>query len=168
MPNTRQPIAVADFLSRSPDHADAVEAMKRGAADYVTKPFDTAELRIKIDRLLKRDALEREVVKLRAEVEALGSDENATDRLHGLLGRSAAIQGIFETIRRVASSRATVLICGESGTGKELVARALHGLGTEVHLDRPHGPTLPGLPVPAGLGGSGAASGLGPVMRQPR
>jgi len=108
----------------------AVEAMKRGAADYVTKPFDTGELRIKIDRLLKRDALEREVVKLRAEVEALGSDGDASDRLHGLLGRSAVIQGIFETIRRVASSRATVLICGESGTGKELVARAIHGLGS--------------------------------------
>ena len=127
-----EPAPPVIVLSATHNVDTAVEAMKSGAADYVTKPFDTSELRIKIQRLLEHHALEREVVKLRADVEALGRDANGDggpDQLHGLLGRSAAMQTIFETIRRVASSRATVLICGESGTGKELVAHAIHELG---------------------------------------
>ncbi|MEE8508384.1 MAG: sigma-54 dependent transcriptional regulator [Myxococcota bacterium] len=103
--------------------ATAVEAMKCGAADYVTKPFDVDALRIKVRQLLERRALEREVVRLRAQVEG-------RERLGGLLGRSRAMQAVFSTIRRVAESKATVLIRGESGTGKELAARALHDLSS--------------------------------------
>jgi len=99
----------------------AVEAMKRGAADYVTKPFEIEALRIKLRQLLEKRALEHEVEKLRAEVEG-------RVRLRGLLGRSPAMQEVFEAIRRVADSPASVLIRGESGTGKELAARALHEL----------------------------------------
>jgi DNA-binding NtrC family response regulator len=106
----------------------AVEAMKLGAADYVTKPFEVEALRIKVRQLLERRALEDEVVRLRAAVEG-------KERLGGLLGRSERMQEIFHTIRRVAGSRATVLISGASGTGKELVARAIHDLG-----DRSSGP----------------------------
>jgi DNA-binding NtrC family response regulator len=102
--------------------ATAVEAMKRGAADYVTKPFEVEALRIKIRQLLEHRALEDEVARLRATVEG-------RDRLGGLLGRSESMQEIFHTIRRVARSRATVLVSGASGTGKELVARAIHDLG---------------------------------------
>jgi len=103
--------------------ATAVEAMKRGAADYVTKPFEVEALRIKIRQLLERRDLEREVVRLRAQVEK-------AERLGDLLGGSEAMQEVFHTIRRVADSRVTVLIRGESGTGKELAARAIHSLGS--------------------------------------
>jgi DNA-binding NtrC family response regulator len=109
-------------LSGTRNIATAVEAMKRGAVDYVTKPFEVEALRIKLRQLLSRRELEREVVRLRAQVDG-------QERLGGLLGRSSAMQEVFQTIRRVAQSRATVLIRGESGTGKELVARAIHELG---------------------------------------
>ena len=102
--------------------ATAVEAMKLGAADYVTKPFEVDALRIKVRRLLDRRDLEDEVARLRATVAG-------RDRLGGLLGRSEAMQEVFNTILRVAPSRASVLIGGASGTGKELVARALHDEG---------------------------------------
>jgi len=101
--------------------ATAVEAMKRGAADYVTKPFELEALRLKVKQLLERRALERELVRLRDEVQG-------RQRLGGLLGRSPAMQELFRAIERVARSRASVLITGESGTGKELAARALHDL----------------------------------------
>jgi DNA-binding NtrC family response regulator len=102
--------------------ATAVEAMQRGAVDYLTKPFEVEALRIKVRRLLERRALEREVEELRARVEE-------RERLGDLLGASEVMQEVFRTIRRVADSRVTVLIRGESGTGKELAARAIHALG---------------------------------------
>jgi DNA-binding NtrC family response regulator len=100
----------------------AVEAMKRGAADYVTKPFEVDALRIKIRRLLEQGALKQEVARLRDEV-------SRRDHLGAMVGRSAPMQELFRAIERVARSKASVLIRGESGTGKELVARALHDLG---------------------------------------
>ena len=106
-------------LSATKTVATAVEAMKLGAVDYVTKPFEVDALRIKVRQLLERRALENEVERLRAQVEG-------QDRLGGLLGRSERMQEVFRTIRRVAPARATVLIRGDSGTGKELVARAIH------------------------------------------
>jgi len=106
----------------------AVEAMKRGAVDYITKPFEVEALRIKVRKLLERRELEHEVVRLRAEVDG-------QERLGGLVGASPPMRELFQTIRRVAASRATVLLQGESGTGKELVARAIHDLG-----DRSDGP----------------------------
>ena len=108
-------------LTATRNVATAVEAMKRGAADYVTKPFEVEALRIKVRQLLSRRALEREVEALRARVEE-------SERLGELLGRSQVMREVFRTIRRVASSSATVLIRGESGTGKELVAHAIHDL----------------------------------------
>ncbi len=102
--------------------ATAVEAMKHGAVDYITKPFEVEALRIKVRKLLERRDLEREVVRLRAEVDAQG-------RLGRLVGASPPMRELFQTIRRVAASRATVLIQAESGTGKELVSRAIHDLG---------------------------------------
>src|SRR5262245_6403430 len=109
-------------LSGTRTIATAVEAMKLGAADYLTKPFEVEALRIKVRQLLSHRELEREVERLRARVAA-------EERLGGLLGRSPAMREVFQTIRRISLSQVTVLICGESGTGKELVARAIHDLG---------------------------------------
>ncbi|MCH2169899.1 sigma-54 dependent transcriptional regulator [Myxococcota bacterium] len=100
----------------------AVRAMQAGAADYLMKPFDTDELRIKLERLIERENLEREVLALREQV----AQREETASLNGLMGHSQLMRNVFRTIRRVADTDATVMVCGESGTGKELVARALH------------------------------------------
>jgi DNA-binding NtrC family response regulator len=97
----------------------AVEAMKLGAADYLSKPFDVEELRLVVAKALEVDALAREVRTLRAQVVKRYS-------FHNLVGKSPAMQEVYSKIEQVADTRTTVLITGESGTGKELVARALH------------------------------------------
>jgi two-component system response regulator PilR (NtrC family) len=101
----------------------AVAAMKRGAYDYLTKPFKVDEMLVVVDRALERQALVRDNAALRERVQD-------SYRLAALLGRSAAMQRVFELIRKIAPTKTTVLVTGESGTGKELVARALHGEGT--------------------------------------
>ncbi|MCZ7617531.1 MAG: sigma-54 dependent transcriptional regulator [Myxococcota bacterium] len=100
----------------------AVEAMKLGAVDFVTKPFDVEALRLKVRQILAHRALEQEVVRLRDEVAE-------RSRFGRLIGRSDAMRAVYRTVERVADSRANVLISGESGTGKELVAHAIHELG---------------------------------------
>ena len=99
----------------------AVEAMKRGAYDFVTKPLNLDEVEILIKRALKGRTLEKENVELKRQVER----KYAID---GILGQSEVMKPIFEVVEQVAPTRATVLIDGESGTGKELVARAIHNL----------------------------------------
>jgi two-component system, NtrC family, response regulator AtoC len=101
--------------------ATAVEAMRKGAYDFVTKPINLDELALKIRRAIRGRQLEQENVQLRQEVRSRFGLEN-------LIGESPAMHRILETIRQVAPSRATVLILGESGTGKELIARAIHNL----------------------------------------
>ncbi len=97
----------------------AVEAMKLGAADYLSKPFDVEELRLVVAKTLETDELAREIRHLRAQVATRYS-------FHNLIGKSPAMQDIYSKIEQIADTRTTVLITGESGTGKELVARALH------------------------------------------
>jgi DNA-binding NtrC family response regulator len=99
--------------------ATAVDAMKRGAADYLTKPIDLGELELVLGRTLERRALESENRELR---QALATRH----RLHGLETSNARMAEAINTAARAAASRATVLIRGESGTGKELLARAIH------------------------------------------
>ena len=99
----------------------AVEAMKRGAYDYVSKPLNIDELELVIKRAVRSRAMESENVALKQQVEDRYGLEN-------IVGDSAAMQPVFDTVRQVAPTRATVLIEGESGTGKELVAHALHNL----------------------------------------
>jgi len=99
----------------------AVEAMQRGAVDFITKPVNIDELEIKLKRALRERAVETENRELRQQVDRNFGLEN-------LIGESAPMAEVFSIIRQVAPSRATVLIQGESGTGKELVARAIHNL----------------------------------------
>lgn len=99
----------------------AVEAMKRGAYDFVTKPINIDKLEMLIRRALKSRDMETENRNLRQQVDTRYG-------LESIIGESEPMQEVFETIRQVAPTRATVLIEGESGTGKELVAHALHRL----------------------------------------
>jgi DNA-binding NtrC family response regulator len=97
----------------------AVNAMRAGAADYLMKPLNFAELLIVIDRVLETEHLRAETRQLRARVGERVAPDN-------IVGRSPSMQHVFEIVDQVAPSRATVLITGESGTGKELIANALH------------------------------------------
>jgi two-component system response regulator PilR (NtrC family) len=99
----------------------AVEAMKRGAYDYLTKPFKVEEIKITIQKALEKAALARENRELRQRLEA-------TEAGGEILGRSPPMQAVFRILDRVAPTGVTVLVYGESGTGKELVARRLHAL----------------------------------------
>lgn len=99
----------------------AVDAMKRGAYDFVTKPINLDKLEILIRRALRSREMETEVTALKEQVQKNFGLEN-------IIGHSAVMEQIFQTIRQVAPTRATVALSGESGTGKELVAHALHNL----------------------------------------
>jgi two-component system response regulator AtoC len=99
----------------------AVEAMKRGAYDFITKPLNIDRLEILIRRALRSQEVEKEVVELKQKVERKFG-------LERMIGDSVAMHEVFETIKQVAPTRATVLIQGESGTGKELAAQAIHAL----------------------------------------
>ncbi|MCK6556623.1 sigma-54 dependent transcriptional regulator [Candidatus Binatia bacterium] len=100
--------------------ANAIEAMKRGAYDYLTKPFDIEEVQLLVQRALDMRRQTRKLARL--EQESRKRFELGVE----LVGKTPAMQAIFKTIGRVANTDATVLLQGESGTGKELIARALH------------------------------------------
>jgi DNA-binding NtrC family response regulator len=97
----------------------AVEAMKLGAADYVPKPFDNDELELVVERVLEGVTLRRDLARLQEQV-------TGAYRFESILGKSAAMQRVFDVVRKVADTDLTVLIRGPSGTGKELVANAIH------------------------------------------
>ncbi len=97
----------------------AIEAMKKGAYDYIAKPFKPDEVILTIRKAEERERLRRENLRLQEELSRRYSFEN-------MVARSPAMQEIFETVRKIAGFRTTVLIQGESGTGKELIARAIH------------------------------------------
>jgi two-component system, NtrC family, response regulator AtoC len=119
--------------------AAAIEAMRRGAYDYLTKPFDLDEVLLTLKRALRQRALAFEVKALRARAgeEAGESADESGDDEPELVGQSAAMREVFKAIGRAAATDAAVLIVGESGTGKELVAAALHR-----HSGRAGGPFI--------------------------
>lgn len=100
----------------------AIEAMKAGAYHYIVKPFKNEEMVLLVKRAMDKAALTQENTVLRRELQKSFS-------LESIVGKSAAINEVFQTIKRVAPALATVLINGESGSGKELVARAIHNSG---------------------------------------
>jgi DNA-binding NtrC family response regulator len=98
---------------------NAVEAMKKGAVDFLPKPFSLDHLTVVVDKAL-------EVRKLRDENRELREALGQRYQFENIIGRSAPMQEIFSTVTRVAPTRATVLLCGESGVGKDMIARAIH------------------------------------------
>jgi DNA-binding NtrC family response regulator len=102
----------------------AVEAMRRGAYDYLTKPFDVEEIRLVVHRGLEKRALAREVVSLRSALAE--GPPTAPNGFEGMVGRHPVMVRLYQLIAQIGESAVTILITGESGTGKELIARALH------------------------------------------
>ncbi len=107
--------------------SQAVQAVKLGAFDYITKPFEDEELFVAIDKALKFDTLERENRQLRQRLNAAAQGER-------LIGASGPFKKMMEIVDKIAATDATVLLVGESGTGKELVARTIHS--TSLRHDR--------------------------------
>ena len=99
----------------------AIEAVRLGAYDFITKPFDLQDISLTAERALAHSSLSREVNQLREQV-----GRNSTPAAGRLVGSSGPMMDVFKMIGKVAETDSTVLICGESGTGKELVAEAIH------------------------------------------
>ena len=111
--------ALAIMMTAYASTETAVEAMKLGAHDYLTKPFQLEALKVLLDRALEHYTLRQENRKLKETIQAQA-------RFEGLIGRSEPMRHIFEIIQRVAAAKTPVLVLGESGTGKEMVAKAIH------------------------------------------
>lgn len=110
------------LMTANPTLDTAIEAVKIGALDYLTKPLDFERLQGLLTTV--RESIDRRERLLEVEADVAGHFE-----FHGMIGRSAVMQQLFDSIRRLAPHIRTVLVTGETGTGKELVAKALHELG---------------------------------------
>jgi DNA-binding NtrC family response regulator len=107
------------FVSGSNDLDEAVEAMRRGAFDYIGEPFSEERLLRSVRNAVQRKILQKQVAHLRSEIKQQFSFDN-------IVGKTPAMQEVFTLIEKVARTNASILITGSSGTGKEMVARAIH------------------------------------------
>ncbi len=106
----------------------AIEALRGGASDYITKPFKIEEVKLRLEKIVESERLRRENVYLKTELKKREEDRK-------IIGRSAALEAVLTMVERVAKSESTVMILGESGTGKELIAREIHN--RSLRADRP-------------------------------
>ncbi|HBH04502.1 MAG TPA: hypothetical protein DDZ42_21755 [Candidatus Rokubacteria bacterium] len=120
------PSTVVVIATAVRDLRTAVEALKRGAYDYLTKPFEVDDILMLAQRALEKRALEREVLGLRSALAGGGPDAGTPGAFAGMVGRHPEMVRIYQLVTQIAATPATALITGESGTGKELVARAIH------------------------------------------
>ncbi|OLB08086.1 MAG: hypothetical protein AUH14_01910, partial [Candidatus Rokubacteria bacterium 13_2_20CM_69_15_1] len=120
------PTTVVVLVTAVREVRTAVEALKRGAYDYLTKPFDVDDILLLAQRALEKRALEREVLCLRSALAGNTPEPGSGPGFEGLVGRHPEMVKIYQLITRLSDTPTTVLITGESGTGKELVARAIH------------------------------------------
>jgi len=121
MAQSEAPETVVIVMTAFASTETAIEAMKSGAYDYVTKPFKVDEMRVVLEKALEKKQLFSENRRLRREL-SQGRDRQ-------VVGTSGSMQRVFDMVAQVADTRANVLISGESGTGKEVVARAIHRAG---------------------------------------
>lgn len=117
--HTRNPQAAVILMTAHGSVEAAVQAMKEGAADFLQKPFSLDHLTTLINKVLNVQSLEAENRRLKDQLDQRYQFDN-------LIGRSAGMREIFQTVMRVAPTRATVLLAGESGVGKDMIARAIH------------------------------------------
>ncbi|MCU0579956.1 MAG: sigma-54 dependent transcriptional regulator, partial [Desulfobacterota bacterium] len=129
--NNHCPETICIILTGHGTIKNAVEAVRAGAYDYLTKPIDLEEIIIAVQRALEFRNLKRENVLLRNQLRKKYKFEN-------IVGDSPAMEKVFQTIEKVADTDSTIMILGESGTGKELVARAVH-----YNSNRSKGPLVP-------------------------
>jgi len=129
--NEKSPETTVIMITAYASHETAIDAMKLGAYDYITKPFKIDEIKLVIKKSLEKKRLERENSRLKKELETKYGFGN-------IIGRSPEIVKVFELIKRVSELKVNIIISGESGTGKELVARAIHYSG-----NRHEGPFVP-------------------------
>jgi DNA-binding NtrC family response regulator len=122
--NTEIPVIITTAYSTVDD---AIEALRLGAADFIKKPFDMDELMLLVDKTLENTRLRQENALLKQQLRDVNKGMN-------MVGDSAAMQTLYETLRKVAEIRCNVIIEGESGTGKELAARAIHEMSPEADL----------------------------------
>jgi DNA-binding NtrC family response regulator len=116
------PEAIVIMITGFGSVKSAVDAMKKGAFDYISKPFDYEEFLIVVQKALAQHALQQEVIALRRNVQSRYGFSN-------IIGKSNPMRRVYEVIERIAHTRTSVLIEGESGTGKELIAKAIHYTG---------------------------------------
>ena len=123
----RCPLIEVLLITGNATVASAVQAMKAGAFDYLIKPFTPPDLLDVVERAIEHRRMREEITRWRSGSDN-GGEGGAENQLENLIGRAPAMQGIYETIRRVAPFKSIVLVTGEPGTGKEMVVRGVHEL----------------------------------------